>query len=53
MNGGAIANGCGANRRECSRFAFGSSSSVAWSPRPRIPRPMERPRAVQSIHATE
>ena len=51
--GGATASGFGAKRRANVRLAFGTSSSVAWSPRPRIPRPIERPRAVQSIHATE
>ena len=35
------------------RFFAGNSSSVAWLPRVNTERPRCRPRAMQSIHATE
>ncbi len=53
MTSGAIASGLGAKRRAWARADFGRASRGAWSPRPRMPRPMDRPRAVQSIQATE
>ncbi len=50
---GTSAAGRGANRSGSCRARGGSSSSVAWSPRVRTPRPRCRPRARQSIQATE